>query len=246
MYVEWNNVKFFNGFMQVMHNDKWYKINDNRSQVYFEYLKLSLQRFRNSKLLVLFDKEPNFIAYVVNGEILEEIFDFLQIEVALTNEDISNPTYFAKTVLGGWSNDQLLRAFKPQDRTPYLKHLCEVYSAMYRIVPVRETRLNDSTRTTVIEDAFLFPIYNHQWLYILWESVEEKRSTYVFRCQPANYTTAVQRVFDYVASPDITNKRDRLRQGEVGYFKDATVQYYKSIHHDDLDSWIHRLSQTCH
>jgi hypothetical protein len=239
--ISWHEVIFNTGFFKTHQ----YTISLPRSQKSFNQLKPYLSVFRNTCLELRVDPKTQKVLEVKNAEVLDQVFDRLEIEQALTSADIKNPDYFARTLLGRWSNERLIRAYAPESRSLYLKHLCGAYSSNYRIVPVREHRRNESNDTVTTEDAFLFPIHGHRYVYILWESVEDKRATYVFRCTPSNYAAAVQKVFDYVASDEITNKRDRLRQGNVGYFRGSVVEYWQSLNHNDLNDWKRRLTETC-
>ncbi len=239
--IPWSQITFDTGFFKTHQ----YTISLPRSQKSFNQLKPYLSVFRNTSLELRVDPKTQKVLEVKNAEVLDQVFDRLEIEQALTSADIKNPDYFARTLLGRWSNERLIRAYAPESRSLYLKHLCGAYSSNYRIVPVREHRRNESNDTVTTEDAFLFPIHGHRYVYILWESVEDKRATYVFRCTPSNYAAAVQKVFDYVASDEITNKRDRLRQGNVGYFRGSVVEYWQSLNHNDLNDWKRRLTETC-
>lgn len=242
--VRWSDVEFCNGHLNVRYDGMKIQVHCGRSIEQFNRLKMSLEIFKNTFLSVKYDFPTD--SFKLNSyAVIDQIFDRLEIEHCLSNVDIDDSQYLVRMFLSRWSNQRLLNAYNIINRTLYLGHLCELYSKSLRIVPVKEKRQNESNGGMVEEDAFLFPVHNYQWLYILWESVEEKRATYIFRCQSTDYSIALQKIFDYIASPHITNKRDRLRQGDVGYFKGPTVEYYKSLNHDDLNDWKRRLDEIC-
>ena len=243
--IQWHNINFMLENIVFTYNSVSFQTYHSRSLPAFNQLKSHLSSFYNSYLEILISPKTQKVLEVKNADFLDQIFDRLEIEQALTNIDIKDSGYLAKTFLVRWSNAQIFQTLVPESRSLYLKHLCETYWPKYRIIPVREYRRNESNNAVILEDAFLFPIQGHRYIYILWESVEDKRATYVFRCLPSSYNAAVQKVFDYVVADSVTNKRDRLRDGNVGYFKNSIAEYCGSLNHNNLDDWKRHVGETC-
>ena len=176
--------------------------------------------------------------------IIEDIFDFLEVEYELNNASLGKLD-IKELHSSDWTNIRIIKFYKIQNKSKYFSYLCiECLSHNYRIVPVKEIRRNDSNNSILYEDSFLFTIKGRLYLYIIWENQHESRATFIFRCKTENYDEAIQRIFDYIRSDEITSKREKLHTSKMAYFNNKTVKYIASVAHpvDDFETWKRRLN----
>lgn len=240
--VGWKDVSFSNGRVTVFINRNPNVIPEPRSKsIYNKFTKL-IQKY--GTLTVEVDRKTNKVVKCNAASIIDSVFDRLEIEQELSNHSLGKITYLEK-IHSSWDNDRVIKAYRLRDKSEYFNSLCDRCPPNFKIVPVREQRSHDSSESIVEEDAFLFPVRRQQYTYILWESVEQSRATHVFRCLPENYRAALQNVFDYVVSPGVTNKRDRLRSSRFDYFDNSVVKHVGSVNHpaDGVAVWKRNLDE---
>lgn len=244
--LHWVAVFFGQKYIRVFYKDVWHRFEYEQSRPDFESYKhlLRLGQFGFLTLEVdLLDHKP---IKVHNLNILDTLFDRLEIEHLLTNTELGRIQYLIQLNGESWTNERIQQAYKLRDRTPYLTHLCQIFDSSLKIIPIREIRSHDSTDSVLEEDAFLFPMTKGSRVYIFWESVElENRSTHIFWCPAVNYREGLQRVFDYIANPGITNKRQKLRSTRMDYFQQGEASYVGSVNHIAFDDWKQRIHQIC-
>jgi hypothetical protein len=244
--VNWDSVKFDAGYIAIHHRGEHHYLTCGYSSHYFESYKplLRLGQLGFLSLEVdLLDQKP---IKVHNLSLLDILFDRLEIERLLTNTELGRIHYLVQLNGESWTNERIQKAYKLRDRTPYLTYLCQIFDSSLKIIPVREVRSHDSTDSILEEDAFLFPVRKSNRVYIFWESVElENRATHVFWCSAIHYQEGLQRVFDYIANPGITNKRQKLRTTRMDYFQQGAASYAGSVNHIAFDDWKQRVQQLC-
>src|SRR5690606_34711632 len=107
----------------------------------------------------------------------------------------------------------------------------------YPIIPVMEYYTLFSTKK-IIRDSFLFTTEYDSHFYIIWESTEERKATYVFKSKRENYDDERQRIFDYISTTQ-KRKRTRLKKGVDD--EQSSIKTYATINHTDIDIWVKKL-----
>ena len=131
-------------------------------------------------------------------------------------------------------------------RDSYLDYLCQKQDESYRIIPVLENRKFEANNSSISEYVFLFAFKGVSGkTYIIWESPIESRATHIFSCKNEDYVLAVQKVYDYIYSREITNKRQLLHISQFPYFKE-NVNYIGSNNHDSIQDWKYRMRKICY
>lgn len=129
--------------------------------------------------------------------------------------------------------------YKNKDLTPYLQELCKLQALDYRIIPVSEPI---GLYKTNIKESFIFTIQRANVIYLIWESVEEKKATFLFTTDLSEYQKDLQSIFDYISS-QLKNKRTNLRQGisnDEGY----KLRSHRTFYHTALDKWKEKLFES--
>lgn len=124
--------------------------------------------------------------------------------------------------------------YRNKDLTPYLKELCKIQELHYHLIPVLEPS-NSKHAFSVEKESFLFTIQKTTSIYIIWESVEVNKATFVFTTNQADYFDDLQKIFDYI-SAHLDNKRTNLRKG-VMHNEGQYLQSYRTFYHTTLEKW---------
>lgn len=89
----------------------------------------------------------------------------------------------------------------------YLNFILDNKSAQHKIVPVREVVKSKGYYRE--DDGFLIPVMKGQRLYIVWESLNFGKATYIFQTDTATIDSDIQKIFNYLVSEQ-ENKRTTL------------------------------------
>ena len=112
-----------------------------------------------------------------------------------------------------------------------LKKLCEYSDPSLPIIPVAEAVINSSGGKT-IHNSFLFPLRSYYGIYLIWESVEESKASYVFKLKDFG-EDELQVLFDYIAG-ETPNKRWALINSRQ---LQQQLSMKARIMHKDLKQW---------
>lgn len=216
------------------------------SQASYNRIKNFISLKRECRFQAEIDSLNNKIVCVIGLEILDEIFELLNLKISLDNYKIGNIEYFINNIIGKISNQNIINIFSlDTSKSQYLDYLCQRQDQNYKIIPVNENRSFNANNSLISEYVFLFAIRgNFGKSYIIWESLEISRATHIFECNHENYAYAFQKIFDYIQSPDITNKRQLLHRSKISYFS-GVVKYLGSNNHDYIIDWISRIKRIC-
>ena len=118
-----------------------------------------------------------------------------------------------------------------QQDVRYISYLAERRDCNYKIVPVRERVMNNDMLRSE-DDGFIFTIAKGSKLYLVWESIDTGKASFVFETSHDNHSADIQRLFNYIVS-DQNNKRLTL-------FSDDK---YRRIYHYVCRPWHTSLQE---
>ncbi|MGM9508874.1 hypothetical protein ACS5NO_14150 [Larkinella sp. GY13] len=214
------------------------------SRQWYNKLKNVLSYITHKRLTILLNYNKNQIVSVNGFGELSRYFEHLEIDRLLSQYDLGDAASFSQKILNRLENHHTANLYQLNSKSLYLKFLLNKQEPNYKIIPASEKRTFRSNDTIVEEDAFLFSFKLNNISYIIWENVEERRATHVFRCDFEKYEIALQKVYDYIVSPGIVNKREILHIGVISYFNDILI-YCGSINHTLIDEWKDKVMQIC-
>lgn len=228
--VDWSYVVFADGYLSLLasHN-KTFKVLHERCRKSFNSLKTKLVE-KIEPIEVVINGLGR--AELVDPSFLEEVFDFLEISelIHVKPEEIE----FEKLRR---ISPKISRLFITQDKSPYIKWLCQYQLDNQKIIPIIETK--KVYQRLVYEDGFLFIIENPDFskgLIVVWESVNDNRATYVFSVMNDKVDELCQRIYNFAYS-DVIHKRLLLSRGEEKMLEFFGTKY-KRIIHNGLSDWI--------
>ncbi|MDO4202539.1 MAG: hypothetical protein Q4D25_10570 [Bacteroidales bacterium] len=124
----------------------------------------------------------------------------------------------------------------------YLSYLCSKQLDDYKIQYCVEQRVN--MENEALENAFVFTIAEtYQLAIIVFENIEDDRSSIVFVIHPKQYDLAMKSICGFFSSREL-NKRETLAENYVE-FKDSGIIKIRRLYHNDFQQWkkeIDRLS----
>lgn len=227
--VDWAYVFFADGYLVLLASEnKTFKVLYGRSRKSFNSLKDRLvEKIEPIEVIINGLGKTE----LVNSSFLEEVFDFLEVSDIIH----VNPKKIEFEKLQRIS-PKISRLFVTQDKSPYIKWLCQHHLNDRRIIPIIETK--KVYHRLVYEDGFLFIIANpnlSNGLIVVWESVNEDRATYVFPVMNDGVDGLCQRIYDFAYS-DVVHKRLLLSRDEEN-MSELFENQYKRIIHNGLFDW---------
>lgn len=119
-------------------------------------------------------------------------------------------------------------------KSKYIDFLVDIQSKKYKIIPCVERMAHSYSDTT--EYSFMFSIEcKSKSVLIVHENVNPDRSTLLFLVKVEDYNKTIREIYEFLQSPEI-NKRSSLRERAL-IVKSEAIQQYRSINHDEIDSW---------
>ena len=113
-----------------------------------------------------------------------------------------------------------------------LNLLIQICDYQLPIIPLPERVINSSGIET-IHESFLFPITKRDRIYWIWESIEEKKATFVFQTSKSTYVDEIQVIYDFL-SGEFENKRSSLiRQLLIS----EDIRLIKRFKHTEFNKW---------
>lgn len=234
-------IVFENGYIVWHSAGRQCRFNIDASRQWFNKLKYILSYVVNVRLKILFDFKNYKIINIEGFEVLEKYFGYLEIDRILSQYDLGSEESFVQKIINRLDNNHTGSLYQIQSKSLYFRYLFEKQEPSYKIIPASEVRHFRSSGSIIEENAFLFSFKLKDKSYIIWENVEERRATHIFKCDSEQFERALQKVYDYISTPEVFNKREILHAETINYFKDI-VLYCGSINHTIINDWKDKLS----
>lgn len=237
--IAWSNVRFENYQIRIINNGQYsepYLLSESRSS--FEFLKTYFLKSDLKPISVSI--LGNKITSINNLSELNSVIQIISIQNEINNyfndfESTSIDKIISK--LKKISNQQMFDFLKIKERSLYLSFLCEIQSNDYKIIPTTEMLLSNE-KIIAHEETFLFTIKRLNQNYIVWESTQINKATYIFQTTDITYKEDIQKLFDFIASGE-NSKRRKLR------YSDKTINNpFKSvgiINHTNIEGWKEKI-----
>lgn len=224
--VEWEDVTYENGFILIILKGIAYKSYFKDSQKSFNIFKPYFSHSKTPKIVVQVNGKE---ITVLNEEIILYHFKlFKQSSKNFGSVDIaSNPFNNWKEYTKDYYQKKLSHLFV----TDSLKKLFLLSNPIESIIPVAEVTKDIKGKIQFI-DSFLFHISN----YIVWESTEPSRATYIFYLGTSKQEI-IQYIFDYI-SGDTISKRDTLIKSKN---LQKQLRFKTRVFHTDFSLWLNQL-----
>lgn len=233
--AEWENVGFADGFITIKHKENWYRKDISQSKKYLNEIK-HYYKFNNvPKLRIVLN--GSIIKSIENQEVLFYHIDFLSIAASNFGFIKVNPFRLKnwRKYTKQYYKTNLSFAF----HSLTLKRLCECCDPSLPIIPVGEAVIN-SSGTKTIHNSFLFPMKSKVGHFIVWESTEEAKASYVFSLN-SFAEKDVQTLFDYIAG-DTPNKRWTLINSKPLQDK---LKMKSRVVHTEFSLWDNEIRLLC-
>lgn len=135
----------------------------------------------------------------------------------------------------------IIRGKLKEYRSRYIDFLCSVQDKNYKIIPAIEYRAFVSNMAEMEENSFIFTVKTIRRLFLVYENINEARSTILFEIDESLYWEASKYVFDFFIS-EVENKRELLANRDVQFNKEMIIGYSR-LKHDNFNDWKFRLEQ---
>ncbi|WP_257670483.1 hypothetical protein [Parapedobacter tibetensis] len=238
--VAWKNAIFDDGFIKIrLESRRFVNYPYHHSRSAFEMIK---------PLIIRKDIEPltvevigSRIYSIENLSLLSDVMQYLKIqkEWNLFRTENSGNASNIIDALSKMSAKAFNLFYKNKDLTPYLKVLCELQSETHRVIPVME-ECNGKFSSVNAKDSFLFTTVKNTDMYIIWESTEERKATYIFKSSIKDYEKERQKIFDYISTAH-DYKRTNLRLGITD--KNESIKAHATLNHTGIEKWKERLKE---
>lgn len=225
--ISWENVTFGDGFLFVKNNGKYLdKIPFKKSKLSFNALK---QLYRHRKLEPLkIEYLNNKVIRIINLDLLDFLFLFFEHSgTRFEKRDLSQ-------IIGASDYN---KSFYKKYLSDFFTHKCfalliKICDNQLPIIPLPERVINSSGIETVHE-SFLFPLNKRECYYWVWESIEEKKATFVFQTSKSNYVEEIQVIYDFI-NGEFENKRSALIRRLL---ISQDIRLIKRFKHTDFIKW---------
>jgi hypothetical protein len=210
--IQWEDVQFDEGALIFRYCDLWlprYHFPQSR-----RYLNLIKQHytFRQAPPLQV-RLHLRTVLEVLNPEVVLYYIQFLsntgQLLDVPTDPSSDNVAQRFARCTKQYYRTHLPNLFRKQS----LRFLCEIMDEETCIIPTPELVIN-STGYRTVHDSFLFTYKSHFSAYIMWESTEEGKATYIFKTPCSTLNQSLQTIFNYIVN-DTVNKRSTLIRSQA-------------------------------
>ena len=205
--IRWEDLSFRDGYVIL---GQYGRMDYKDSRASFDYIK---QLF-SSRIKTDVEIEKRFDgSFVVNNiGLFKSVITLMTVKDDLNNIYNKYVSYKSLSSLSG-----RLSSVEPQywhllfemKDPAYINYLCKKQSSNYKVVPVREAVVHQD-RLASQDDGFLFTIEQFGNLWIVWESVDVSKATYVFKTYDKSYNHDMQMIYNYIVSSQ-NNKRLTLQ-----------------------------------
>ena len=237
LFVPWQDLFFEDGSIKIrLDKRRFVRHPFYQSRTSYEYVKAYLVRKEIEPLKVQISNGR--VRSITNLDLLNDAIQILKIhtewnKILAKDNNIVNASSIVES-LGKLRPKAFDFFYRNKDLTPYLKELCQIQELHYHLIPVLEP---SSTKNTfpIEKESFLFTIRRKASIYIVWESVEANKATFVFKTNQEDYYVDLQKIFDYI-SAHLNNKRTNLRKG-IMHNEGQYIQSYQTFYHTTLEKW---------
>lgn len=238
--LNWDQIFFYEGRLIIELENESHSILDKRSKIYYNPLKAFYQKreIKAPELLKYNGKVQlinidNFFEYIMLGKLYYDI---------LIDGDLSRLNLFLKSIANqNLTNDQILKLYV-NSKSQYLKYLSERHSPNFKIIPIFEITLKNKD-TKCYDFSFIFTIEKNNKYYLVWESTETDKATYIFRFHTEeSLNEGSKSLQSYIMSKKIKNKRQRLRIKQIDLVQ--LLNYYSNLNHtiEGFQDWVIKLN----
>jgi len=224
--VDWVNVFFDRKKIVIKHKDKWYEKFVPQSKKFLNEIK-AFYTFHNIPKLII--KIENGRVIIKNEEVLLYHLDFLT--VTASNFGYLKLSLFNISHWKKYNKKYYEKKLPFLFHTQTLKKLCEYCDLNLPIIPLGEV-VKSQTGNIVIHNSFLFPIKTKKGYFLIWESIEDGKASYVFSIK-AYSEDNIQNIFNFIAG-ETPNKRSTLINSKELQNK---LGMKKRIFHTDMNKW---------
>ncbi|HEY0740845.1 MAG TPA: hypothetical protein VGD40_05250 [Chryseosolibacter sp.] len=230
----WENVTFMDGFIRIYHKRELYEAPVSSSRSFLNKIK-SYYSFKKVPLLEI--EVSNGTVLLVNEELLLFNIRFL----SLIGLDFDNVNHRTPTI-NEWT--KYTKAFYKRE-LPYLFHteslrrLCQFCAEDLPIIPVSELVITSKGQRQ-IHHSFLFPLVHEKELFVIWESEEETKASYVFATKEP-YIESAQLLYEFIAGQTV-NKRDSLIHSKNLRLR---LGMQCRLFHNSADNWTAAVRKFC-
>jgi hypothetical protein len=240
--VGWEDIKFQDGTIKIrVAKLKFIQFPFLKSRRSYEYIKPYLIRKGIEPLQLQISHGR--IRAITNLDLLESAIQILKIQTEWNKKLGEGEGATVSAILASLKDlnqNYFNFFFKNKNLTPYLKELCDKQALEYHLIPVLEPTASKHT-IAIEKESFLFTVKSKASIYIIWESVEINKATFIFTTTQENYFDDLQKIFDYISSR-VTSKRRNLRKG-ISNSEDKQLQSYRTIYHTTLEKWNNKLRE---
>ena len=242
--LDWEFVDFYEGF---------FVVNPPDTGIYaFSPLKVTNSKVRPSFSYIrkyIKEKVPTIFCTIQGGKLTIGSPVLVDEAIATFQKIARQQGLFADTRISKESpeTDSFKKALSkaaqmsPEDfkkyKSKFIDYLVSRQSEQYKIIPCTERLVHNYGEAK--EYAFLFTIDCASGnILVVFENINPDRSTIVFVVKANSYNKSIRSIYSFLQG-DQVNKRSGIREGNVKC--EPGIIFYKSIDHDDVDSWRHTI-----
>ncbi|MCR5886682.1 hypothetical protein LRS06_02605 [Hymenobacter sp. J193] len=237
--VEWKDIQFCDGGLLIRHRGSFL------NRFYFpearQYLNLVKAHYTFRQAPPLQVKiQQRTVSTILNREVVLYYIRFLSNTGKLPS--ISSPDDSGLVIhkFAQYTKQYYRNHLPDFFRTTSMRYLCEAMDEESCIVPTPEQVIN-SNGVNGIHDSFLFTLKSPKAAYIIWESAEEGKATYVFKSTIATLAQSLQNIYNYIVN-DTVNKRSTLCRNHRLQEQLGMVDW---ISHTNYSEWKQRIRPYC-
>lgn len=238
--LDWDYVEFFDGYF-IIHSPNPnqlqftpLKVNSPRALASFNYIKKYIKEKVPAIFCSVYASKLHITSPILIDDAIMTIYKIarqngLSLYIKESKEALEPESYKKALVKATEMTPEDFKKYKSK----YIDFLVTKQSPNHKILPCIE-RLAHSYGE-LKEHAFLFSINckNNNYL-IVHENVNPDRATLLFLVSNDSYDRNIVSIYDFLQGSDI-NKRSGIREGSLRCY--SGIITYKSIDHDDINSW---------
>ncbi|GAB3307957.1 hypothetical protein GCM10027348_39440 [Hymenobacter tenuis] len=237
--VDWKDIQFCDGGLLIRHGGTFL------NRYYFPEARQSLNlikahyTFRQAPPLQV-KVHQRTVSAILNREVVLYYIRFLSNTGQLTIDVDSDNSQLVINKFSQYTK-QYYRTHLPNFfRSTSMRYLCEAMDEESCIIPTPEQVIN-SKGVCTIHDSFLFTLKSRHTAFVIWESTEEGKATYVFRIGVSTLAQSLQIIYNYIVN-DTVNKRSTLCRNRPLQHQLGMVDW---ISHTTYSEWKQRIRPYC-
>jgi hypothetical protein len=234
--IPWHNIKFSKGFIKIAYKNISKDFSFENSRDIFQKINLS---YKNDNLKHLEINIANDqITKISNPEIITAFIEVLQLQ-SYYEVDIKDYQLLYDKVINTNNLTANKRHYNIYKKSAYLNYLFAIHDNTQKILYIPEYIIKNK-RIIDKHESYLFPVKKKNIYFLVWESVNFGKATYIFKSSKVNIENDRIKLFEYLASRRMANKRDKLIHSD-----DQKKKYclHDRISHEatDYNSWKSHL-----